>query len=344
MVSVAAPISNSDHCLIVVTQPHCPNTRPNSEKRTLWKFSSADWDGLRAFYSTLPWDDICFSRLGVNEAATIITQLIMDGMTLFIPHSQPAGKKNSPKWFTKKCEKAVRAKNQAYSNWKANTCPVSFQIFKSARNACKDAIRTAKAQFLNRIAEKLIECPNGSKSFWSLASRITSNFCGSALPPLIDQHNRVVSTAKEKANLLASLFAANAKLDDAGVPTPVGPRAPCSMPKINFMTRKTRKALSKLDISKSSGPDGISIQVMKRCAPELAPVLTKLFQISCDSGVCPTLWKNAEVVPVPKRGDPTNPSNYRPIAITSILCKVMESLLSEQFLAYLENNCLINDR
>ena len=110
------------------------------------------------------------------------------------------------------------------------------------------------------------------------------------------------------------------------------------------MTRKTRKALSKLDISKSSGPDGIPIQVMKRCAPELAPVLTKLFQISYDSGVCPTLWKNAEVVPVPKRGDPTNPSNYRPIAITSILCKVMESLLSEQLLAYLENNFLINDR
>jgi len=88
-----------------------------------------------------------FSRLGVNEAATIITQLIMDGMTLFIPHSQPAGKKNSPKWFTKKCEKGVRAKNQAYSNWKANTCPVSFQIFKSARNAFKDAIRMRKRSF-----------------------------------------------------------------------------------------------------------------------------------------------------------------------------------------------------
>ena len=112
----------------------------------------------------------------------------------------------------------------------------------------------------------------------------------------------------------------------------------------SFCTRKTRVALSLLDVSKSSGPDGIPVHVLKQCAPELAPILTKFFQKCYDTGICPSSWKEAHVVPVPKKGDPTNPSNYRPISITSILCKVMETLFCKHLLEFLENNNLINDR
>ena len=49
-------------------------------------------------------------------------------------------------------------------------------------------------------------------------------------------------------------------------------------------------------------------------------------------------------MPVPKKGDASNPSNYRPIAITSVICKVMETLLAKNLLKYLEQNNLISDR
>ena len=110
------------------------------------------------------------------------------------------------------------------------------------------------------------------------------------------------------------------------------------------MTCKTCTALHQLDASKSTGPDGIPARVLKQCAPELAPILTKLFQRCYERGHCPSQWKIAEVVPVLKKGDASNPSNYRPIAITSVICKVMETLLAKNLLKYLEQNNLISDR
>ena len=280
----------------------------------------------------------------MDLALSNITYLILEGMRLFIPNSTPAGKKQSPRWFTKLCESAVNAKTRAFNLWRTNPTKDNLTALRTARNSCKDIIHNAKRHFLNHIAEKLIECPSGSKSFWSLASRITNNFCGSTLPPLIDENGLIVTSSQEKANILASHFATNSNLDDINKMPPIISTAPCKMRPTVFMTRKTRTALRQLDASKSTGPDGIPVRVLKQCAPELAPILTKLFQRCYEVGYCPSQWKIAEVVPVPKKGDPSNPSNYRPIAITSVICKVMETLLAKNLLKYPEQNNLISDR
>merc|ERR1712002_1194798 len=47
--------------------------------------------------------------------------------------------------------------------------------------------------------------------------------------------------------------------------------------------------------------------------------------------------------PVPKKGDRSNPSNYRPIALTSTIAKVFESLLNAHILKHLESNSLLSD-
>ena len=61
-----------------------------------------------------------------------------------------------------------------------------------------------------------------------------------------------------------------------------------TMSPIKFSTRKVRQTLLQLDTSKSKGPDGIPAIVLKTCAPELAPILNKLFQLSYTLGTFPT--------------------------------------------------------
>ena len=119
--------------------------------------------------------------------------------------------------------------------------------------------------------------------------------------------------------------------------------ASCSMPEVHIRTREVKRVLANLDMKKSSGPDDIPARVLKLCSSSLAKPLRNLFFISFKTGKFPSCWKIANVEPVPKT-DPSDPGNYRPIAICSNLAKVMESILNHKLMKYLEENSLLNDR
>ena len=70
-------------------------------------------------------------------------------------------------------------------------------------------------------------------------------------------------------------------------------------------------------------------------ADELGPVLCHLFHLILNSCTYPSSWKHALVHPVPKKGDR---SNYRPIALTLAVTKVLETLLNSHFIRLLEFN------
>ena len=78
------------------------------------------------------------------------------------------------------------------------------------------------------------------------------------------------------------------------------------------------ETLLSLDTSKANGPDDIS-----GTALSITPVLTQLFSMSIQSGIFPEKWKLSSVVPIPKGGDHSNPSNYRPISL-SVASKILE--------------------
>jgi len=60
-------------------------------------------------------------------------------------------------------------------------------------------------------------------------------------------------------------------------------------------------------------------------------------------GKFPTSWCTSTVIPVPKPGkDTSDPSNYRPIALTSCICKVMERMINSRLVWYLERNKIIS--
>lgn len=60
-------------------------------------------------------------------------------------------------------------------------------------------------------------------------------------------------------------------------------------------------------------------------------------------GSLPTSWKDAVIIPIIKPGkDLTNPPNYRPIALTSHVGKIMERMIVERLTFYIENRGLVS--
>ena len=66
-----------------------------------------------------------------------------------------------------------------------------------------------------------------------------------------------------------------------------------------------------------------------------------LFNLSLATGAILEIWKLANVTPIFKKGAKTTPGNYRLVSLTSIICKVMESLLRDQIVIHLAENDLI---
>ncbi|RVE49051.1 hypothetical protein evm_006297 [Chilo suppressalis] len=316
----------------------------------MWRYKSADWDGMRSFFASYPWQSVCFSSGDPSTCAHAVTDVLRLGMEYFIPYSDVSLFGKARPWFGPQCARAEMLKHEAYLAWadarqcKARDTSQKKKAFNKAAKSCKKALQRARFDHISRVGHKLASYPAGSKAFWSLAKSIEGNFCRPSLPPLLKPDGSLAHTADEKANLFASLFAEYSRLD-AGSASPLSPPGCLSqMSEFKIRQSEVRKTLRNLDVHKASGPDGIPAIVLRSCAPELTPVLTRLFQLSLATGKVPSSWKLANVQPVPKKGSRTDPANYRPISITSILCKSMERILNHRLLAYLESNDLLSDR
>ncbi len=101
---------------------------------------------------------------------------------------------------------------------------------------------------------------------------------------------------------------------------------------IQFKEHSIKQLLKNLDPNKAPGPDNIHGKVLKNCANSLALPLTLLFQTSYYTCKIPADWKNANIVPVFKKGNKNDVCNYRPISLTSLVMKVYERVIRAELL------------
>jgi hypothetical protein len=80
--------------------------------------------------------------------------------------------------------------------------------------------------------------------------------------------------------------------------------------------------------NKTVGPDGISGEIIKLGGEGMIPYLARLLDVTVNNAACPSDWKKAIVVPIYKGGDRSLVSNYRPVSLTSVVCKQMEHVIS----------------
>ena len=68
-----------------------------------------------------------------------------------------------------------------------------------------------------------------------------------------------------------------------------------------------------------------------------------VFNKSLSEGVVPDDWKVAHVTAIFKKGNVKSPGNYRPVSLTSIVCKLLESIIRDQVMEFLNTNELLSE-
>jgi hypothetical protein len=101
--------------------------------------------------------------------------------------------------------------------------------------------------------------------------------------------------------------------------------------------------LNNLNPHKARGPDNINSRVMKDLKDQVAPILTKIYTKSIETGTIPKDWKRANVAPAFKMGERYKAENYRPISLTCICCKLMEHIIISNIMKHLDSNTILYD-
>ena len=100
--------------------------------------------------------------------------------------------------------------------------------------------------------------------------------------------------------------------------------------------------IAKLKIDKSPGGDQLHPRVLSETRELIAEPLMMIFKKSLLTGQVPEDWKLAEVVALYKKGARSDRGNYRPVSLTSVCCKVLESLVRDHLMSHLLKNDLLS--
>jgi Reverse transcriptase (RNA-dependent DNA polymerase) len=181
------------------------------------------------------------------------------------------------------------------------------------------------------------------KRFWSyIKCKTKGQHC--SVPTLKKCNGEHVSDPVEKANLLNAHF-------QSVFTAPSNKEAPhftaktdqsFSLKNIQLSKIGIVKLIEDLNQYKSTGPDGISPKLLKLAPDEFADYLLLIFKKCFDLSTIPSKWKVANVTPIFKKGSRSSPENYRPISLTSVVCKMFEHIITSNLATYLEQNNLFN--
>jgi hypothetical protein len=183
------------------------------------------------------------------------------------------------------------------------------------------------------VNRKVVDSDNIG-NFYSFINRKLSNKRG--VGALRGADGNIVTDDGGRANLLNDYFSSVCDDDDGNLP-PIDRVVPDdkSLDIVSFTPSKILTVIKRMKPSKSPGPDGHPPPLFKELAPGLAEPLSLIFTSFMSTGSVPSEWRHAIVVPVYKNGNAADVSNYRPISLTCVACKIMERVISSDMLAFL---------
>ena len=88
--------------------------------------------------------------------------------------------------------------------------------------------------------------------------------------------------------------------------------------------------------------DGIPPKLLLEIVEQISIPLATMFNLSLEEGIVPLEWKEADIIPLFKKGSRNKSENYRPVSLTSVICKLLERLIIDHLVDFLVKNELIN--
>lgn len=260
-----------------------------------------------------------------------------------------SNKRKRHPWITNGILKSIKTKNKLFRASLKIPSDYNKSNYRLFRNKLNHVIRVAKK---NHFSNKFKDLQHDIKGTWSVINNLLNRGKDheSIVPDSFTHDNNILRDPLTVANgfneyfvnigpLLAENIQCNSCANDfLGISNPYSlflfPVTPDEIVEVASHCLKSNKA---------AGFDNFKPSVMRNVIHVLAVPLTHIFNISLSHGVFPNRMKVAKVAPVFKKGDPKMFSNYRPISVLPSLSKILERIVYNRLLAFLNKHNILFD-
>jgi hypothetical protein len=304
-----------------------------------YNFAAGDYEGLNSYLCAVDWREIFPSNvLNINECWNAFISVLNQAIDLFVPVKVVNNSnlsKHERKLLPLFIRQLYRKKNAAWKLYRRYRTDALLFKYKTACHKCKDAFIT----FSYNREKDLIDRGNLGSFYRYVNSKLVFK---SGIGVLKDDNGVFIYDDATKAKLLNDFYSSVFINDNNRVPE-FDSRVDdgCELSDVSFSADIIFKHLCNLKPKTGCGPDGLAAVFLKNVAGSIAFPLSFIYSKSFELSALPDIWKSAVVTPVFKKGSPSDACNYRPISITCIICKVMESIVKDNLIAYLLENNLI---
>ena len=335
---VGEGLGKSDHNMVSFFIP--AKVKPKDNLANVPNFHKANFRMMRNELLQVNWHQR-FLDLSASQAWNAFKAILYDIQSRCIPMKvKRSRRKLKPPWLTPDVRNAIRCKNAAFRAMKKGAFLESDMIhYKKSRNLLKKKVRASKRTKELDLARN---CQGNSKQFFSFYKL---NNTPRSVGPL-KSNNNVVHSDSEMTELLSTQFHSVFTIENTDdieslLPQMITDARVGDMGEIGC--ELVQKYIERLRSNKSEGPDEIYATVLKECKQELSIPLSIIFSRSLNEADIPTDWKKANIVPIFKKGDKSCVENYRPVSLTSLVCKLLESIIKDNVVCFLSDNDIIKE-
>lgn len=351
---------SSDHFPIITTL-YEQFYHEDNKQIPKWKFSKANWKTFKTKCA----EDLNFDiHDNINNATKQFTDNLYNVAAECIPRTKGGGAKyNYNPWWTDECTEAVKDRENKHRLWKTEnkkSPKIKSQTkekYKESRDTCKETLNKAKQDGWKKYVSEL-KHDTPLKQVWDTLR----SFNGKRISPIesLKLNNKDAHTNIDKANLLVSHYSSMSSNDNLAahfkdhkskmekVIEEIEQKQTLNN-EINNSSNLNKEfsyneLIAALRKKKSTAPgaDQIHYTILKELPSQSKQILLNLINKSWVDGTLPDQWKEATVIPILKANKNHNmPSSYRPISLTSAICKIMETMIGQRLTNHLEKNELL---
>ena len=335
----------ADHFAQIITIKNGMNKPTSESARSESKFRNLSENNLKLFAAEVANTDWSFvynvDDINVAFSEFINTLLFcLNTCCPLVKKKDTIHKQNA--WFN---DNLMKQRNELKSlYWLVNSSNSKI-LYQEMKREYKKNIRITKREYYkNRINS----AENRSKETWKIINIKLNRNKNKANPIQLLVNDKVIKDSDKIANTFANYFStiSNIKLfeyygENLSLPCTIMGNQPQTL-FVRYIDEYTVKnAINKLNNKKSAGLDEITTKVLKVIKDIISSPLVYLINKSLESGIFPDILKIACVIPLYKKDDQCNIENYRQISLLNVLSKLIERLIHNMIVEFLNMHNII---